>query len=198
MTSPGTQARQSGDDELMQRIAEGEEAALELLYDRYGGLLFTICQRVIRDRDEAEEVLVDVFWEVWEKSERYDLSRGSPRTYLTMLARSRAIDRLRKTSSQPDPPGEPVDAAWREPESMRPGPQQTFADEETSQAVVAAVANLPDDEKQLIELAFFAGLSHREIAEQVMQPLGTIKSRIRRGLARLRDELNAFYEGGSQ
>lgn len=198
MNSTGTQSQNIDDAALMERISAGDENALEQLYDRYGALLSTICRQIVPDRAEAEEVLIDVFWEVWEKSDRYDLSRGSPRTYLTMLTRSRAIDRLRSIKSQPSPQSEPVEASWREPESQQPGPQQSLVTDEISNIVATAVANLPEIERRLIELSFFQGLTHRQIADRLTQPLGTIKSQIRRGIGRLRDTLRKFYEGGSQ
>lgn len=186
------------DFELMAAIDAGDSHALATLYRRHGPQVYAICVRVLDDRHEAEDVLLDVFGELWEKADRYHPSRGAPRTYLVMLARSRAIDRKRSRSSHG---GRPVGtsvvdrrASDSGPVEVDVSPHQSALDAERRRIVDEAVAGLDAAQREAISLAFFEGLSHREIAERLATPLGTIKSRIRTGLTRIREALSRFFE----
>jgi RNA polymerase sigma-70 factor (ECF subfamily) len=177
----------------MRGVGARDSGALRTLYDRHSKLVFALCLRVLHDRGEAEDVLVDVFWELWEKWDRYDPSRGSPMTYLVTLARSRAIDRLRSREGtqrremrlvQQDE----ADAA-AVPDGANPL-EQTLEAERRAQ-VQEALARLEPAQRDAIECAYYDGLSHSEIAEKLNKPLGTVKTWIRQGLIHLRDSLRA-------
>jgi RNA polymerase sigma-70 factor, ECF subfamily len=172
------------DYELMEGIARGDSVALAAIYDRYGALVFTLGFRMLRDRGEAEELTSDVFMEIWRRSDRYDPNRGAPMTYLVTLARSRAIDRKRAATARtrkqsPETHSEPASGAMGPPASAVLG--------ENSQRVRRALADLDAVYRQAVEMAFFDGLSHTQIAEKLDKPLGTVKTYIRQGLIRLRD-----------
>ena len=182
------------DFELMRAIAARDQAALRTLYDRHSGIVFSLCLRVLRDNSEAEDLLVDVFWELWDKCGRYDAGRGSPLTYLTTLTRSRAIDRLRSRAS-----ASKVMTLAADVEEVAPSPSssQSSSDNplvqtieaERRATVVAALQTLEPQQRRAIECAYYEGLSHSEISEKLGKPLGTVKTWIRTGLIRLRDSL---------
>ena len=172
---------------LMDAIAAGDSNALRGFYDRHSSLVFSACLRMLHNRADAEELLVDIFHEVWQKSSRYDASRGSPITYLMTLTRSRAIDRQRarpkiRTSDiqNTDLPGEST-------------PDLPVIADENRVAVVEALQSLEPAQRQAIEYAYYEGLSHSEIAAKLNKPLGTVKTYIRQGLIRLRESLRTTY-----
>jgi RNA polymerase sigma-70 factor, ECF subfamily len=173
---------------LMQGIAAGDESALAALYDRHAGLIFTMAERILRDRMSAEDLLMDVFWEIWRRGERYDPTRGSPMTYLLTLTRSRAIDRKRSTEKlrtirmQTDLGDAPSPAS----SPARDGPEMSAMTAELGQRVRSAMSKLDTAQRQAVELSFFDSLSHAEIAEKLGKPLGTVKTNIRQGLIHLR------------
>jgi RNA polymerase sigma-70 factor (ECF subfamily) len=171
---------------LMDAIAAGEAGALTTLYDRHSGLIFTLCLRVLRNRSEAEDLLIDVFAEIWERRGRYDPSRGSPRTYLVTLARSRAIDRKRRLP-RPTIEVRPDDAV-----DLRSPSDKTINDERCA-FMAKAIGQLDSSQRQAIELAFYDGLSHTEIASKLKKPLGTVKTYVRQGLIRLREIVRNTY-----
>jgi RNA polymerase sigma-70 factor (ECF subfamily) len=180
----------------MAGIAARDAAALEALYLRHASALFGLCLRILGDRGEAEEVLEDVFFELWERSDRFDPERSNPLAYLTMLTRSRAIDRLRRETrriSVLDVAKEPAES--REHAADGETPLEAAQGGERRRLVAALLDALDGDERQVLELSFFAGLSHSEIAARLEQPVGTVKSRIRRALVRLRDGLEARAPG---
>lgn len=184
---------QREDRELMTAIAGRDPDALGELYDRYAPTVFALCLRVLSNPAEAEEVLGDVFFEVWERGERYDAARAAPLAYLLTLGRSRAIDRLRALGRRSRVWTEVLDLEragelCRDPASDGLGFAELALAERRAR-VVQALAILSTAERTAVELSFFHGLTHREIAELLDAPLGTIKTRIRRGLLRLRDEL---------
>lgn len=196
------------DGTLMERIATGDESALSIFYERYKGLVFALCLRVLRDRGEAEDVLVEVFFEMWDRASRFDPGRGSPRTYLMTLTRSRAIDRQRARRVRGGPLVADAAQADREGASgsghgtsasggggREAGPGEAAVASESRELVRRAVSELDDAQREAVELAFFDGLTHREIAQRLDTPLGTIKSRVRLGLVRLRDSLERLYRG---
>ena len=180
----------SEDAALMDGIARRDRASLGWFYDRHSPLVFAFCLRSLRNRSDAEDVLLEVFVEVWERSDRYDPARGSPRTYLLNVTRSRIIDCLRARKSRarhergvaelPDTDGAVASDH---------GPLSQAASGEEQQAVTLAMRSLTPEQRAALELAFFDALTHAEIAEQLGEPLGTIKSRIRAAIARLREAL---------
>ena len=173
---------------LMSAIAAGDRAALACLYDRHAPLVLAVCRRVLNDADEADDVLVDVFFEVWARADRFDGARGNPLTYLVTLARSRSIDRRRSLGARPplrsDRAGE---LATRAAEGD--GPLQRTSFVEQADRVRRAMASLDPEQRAAIESAFYDGLSHTEVAAKLGKPLGTVKTAIRQGLIRLREIL---------
>jgi RNA polymerase sigma-70 factor (ECF subfamily) len=172
---------------LMRSIAAGDRKAFSILYDRHAPLLFAICRRMLKDAGAAEDVLIDIFFEVWSRADRFDGSRGTPLTYLVTLTRSRAIDRQRSRSSRP---AETSSAAENTAQiSPALDPSQSMDANEQCAIVRAALADLEPSQREALECAFYEGLSHSEIAEKLQKPLGTVKTYIRQGLIRLRDIL---------
>ena len=178
----------------MRAIAAGDRAALGTLYDRYSARLLGLLVRVLGDKHEAEEALVELFWEVWDRADRYDPDRGGAATYLMTLARSRAIDRRRRRASRPD--ADPARTRPVEAAEGRPGGELTplagVLFEERAAVVRRAMDRLDPVHRNAIEMAFFDGMSHSEIADSLGRPLGTVKTWIRQGLARMRDGLRAY------
>jgi RNA polymerase sigma-70 factor (ECF subfamily) len=183
--------RQTAADDIatMKAIAGGDPLALEHLYDRYHQLVFAICLRVLHETSEAEDVLVEVFQELWERSQRYDSVRGSPLTYLSTLARSRAIDHLRSRSRDARQARAMENDTGSLPDAANIDPGLAADLQEQRQKVVAALGALDPDYRQAVELSFYDGLSHSEIASHLDKPLGTVKTYIRQGLIQLRDQL---------
>jgi len=186
-TLPSSSA--SDDVLLMRRIAEGDAGAVRTLYDRHAGLVYSVALKMLRNRDDADELVADVFLELWRKSARYDPTRAAPSTYIVTLARSRCIDRQRRSAARPM-------LALHDAERSAPVQTQTPADEsqlsEQRAAVREALASLEPNQRQAVEAAYFDGLSHSEIAERLGKPLGTIKTHVRLGLIRLRDKLRTI------
>jgi RNA polymerase sigma-70 factor, ECF subfamily len=171
----------------MERIAASNPAALAELYDRHGGLVFGVLMRVLRNRDEAEEVLQDTFVQAWKRGSTYQPGLGSPTGWLIAIARNRAIDRLRAGAVR----GAAHDSAAAE--SVTPDLRRPPSLGEQHIDVRRALAALPLDERDLIEQAYFQGFTHSELAERHGIPLGTIKTRIRRGVQTLREYLKGRY-----
>jgi len=172
---------------LLGGIAERDASQLSSFYDATSRWVYGLALRILGDPGAAEEVTIDVYHQVWRSAGSYDPKKGSPNAWLLTLARSRALDRLRSAAfrhRREKALAEGFDAAWE-------GPRPDVANiaEERRRNVLAAVSSLPPEQKQAIELGFFQGLSHSEIAERLEQPLGTIKTRIRLGMTKLKDLL---------
>ena len=176
------EASDIGDVALVQRMASGDGDALGQLYDRYATVLLAIGLRILGERQGAEDLVHDVFMEAWRKSAAYDPSRASVRTWLILRCRSRALDRRSAAPRTRTVSIETVTGL--DPASPAPTAETNDADR-----VRAALDALPDAQRQVLELAFFAGLSSTEIAAQVGAPVGTVKSRTRLGLHALRGAL---------
>jgi RNA polymerase sigma-70 factor (ECF subfamily) len=175
------------DEALMAAVTRRDEEAFQQLYDRYSPMLFAVCLRILRWPHEAESVLSDALCEVWHHAERFNPNRGSVRTYLVMLVRSRAIDRLRAESGRKISEAEFCQSRGHEiAESQRDeDPAKLAIADETSRLVAAALEELSDAQQRALQLAYFDGLTHRQIAAQLGAPLGTVKTHIRTGLAKL-------------
>jgi RNA polymerase sigma-70 factor (ECF subfamily) len=188
------------DHALMAAMAAADRSALGELYDRHSPRLLAICSRLLRDRGEAEDVLVDVFWEVWERAERYEAQRGSPLTYLATVARSRALDRLRRR--QHEARARAATQRWAALATLPPlsseahGPLAEALAREQQARVRLALERLAPTQRQAVELSFLDGLSHQEIADRLGAPLGSVKTWIRKGLLTLRDVLRVQYGEG--
>ena len=176
---------QESDVLLLKAIAARDEAALAQLYDRYDRILFGLLMRILNNREEAEDVLQEVFLQVWRKASDFDESRGRPFTWLVTLARSRGIDRLRTLASR-----ERVAEAGAREVSEEISDAATDALKSEQRGLVSdALAKLPDEQKRPIMLAYFDGLTQSEIATRLGAPLGTVKTRMRTGMIRLRELL---------
>jgi RNA polymerase sigma-70 factor (ECF subfamily) len=187
------------DTALMGAIRQGNPEALAALYDRRAPIVLAVCQRVLDNRSDAEDVLEEVFFEIWQRAERYDPERGSPISYILTVGRSRAIDRARRLRRRLDGPPTRMEEVNSCRHASLAGEEATpFRDAvaaERSRRVRDALNSLDPAERRVVELSFFEGWTHREIARQLSEPLGTVKSRIRRGLLRLRSLLRAPEEG---
>jgi RNA polymerase sigma-70 factor (ECF subfamily) len=165
------------DSEVIQRLADGKSEALGEIYDRYAGLVNGIARRILKDSAEAEDVVQTVFVQVWQQAHRYDASRGTVPAWLCTLARTRALDSLRTRLSRREASRETVTEAAKAPAT------------EEAVAVRQALRALPTNQRRTLELAYFEGLTQVEIAERLGQPVGTVKTRARAALKRLRTTL---------
>jgi len=174
--------------ELIARIGRRDDRALAALYDATASRVFGLVSRVVHDPSLAEEVVEDTFWQVWRQSERFDAGRGRPLTWLLAMARSRAIDAIRRRERQAHLPLDDDEQAALCDEDGA-GPADLLAATRGQHLLHRALASLDAQPRQLIALAFFRGLTHEEIAACTRAPLGTVKSQIRRSLQALREHL---------
>jgi RNA polymerase sigma-70 factor (ECF subfamily) len=172
-------------EELIRRMAEGDAEACGRFYDRYAHLVYPLVLRIVQDAADAADVLQEVFFEAWGAAASYDPARGSPEAWIVMRARTRAIDRVRAIRRRSEMFVMPVD------EALTPAAPEAGGDAATraaDRAVVAGVlAQLPEHQREVIELAYYHGFTQTEIADRLKQPLGTVKTRMRLGLTRLRE-----------
>jgi RNA polymerase sigma-70 factor, ECF subfamily len=197
MDTPTRRATTSIDPALLASIVKGDQQAFSQLYDHSSTLLYTLAFRILGNREEADELLQDVYLEVWRKVARYDIGRGTPIAWLITLTRSRAIDRLRARAVRGQNTTKPLDATLSSRVAdLGPSPYETQADQELRVAVGNAITSLPQAQQQAIELAYYDGLSHNEIAARLNQPLGTVKTRIKLGMSKLREILRRCWEQG--
>jgi RNA polymerase sigma-70 factor (ECF subfamily) len=196
MSSPGPVSSVPADRDLVARAAAGDEGAIARLYDRYATVLYTVAYRITGERADADEVVVEAFAQAWREASRFEPGRGSVAAWLTMITRSRALDLVRARSrrdritgtaaaDQPDEP--PAMGTWRG------DPADSLDRTERQRQVLAALGELSPPQRQAIELAFFEGLSQAEIATRLNEPLGTVKTRVRLGMQKLRDRLRPFF-----
>jgi RNA polymerase sigma-70 factor (ECF subfamily) len=193
-TAPGTSPTVDGD--LVARAARGDDRAIGQLYDRYGAVLYAVAYRIVGQRADAEEVVLEAFAQAWRDAARFDAERGSVAGWLTMIARSRALDLVRArsrreritASAAADRPN--TSPAMSE---FRPDPANALDHDERRRQVQQALQTLSPPQRQAIELAYFEGLSQSEIAERLQEPLGTVKTRVRLGMQKLRECLRPFY-----
>lgn len=171
---------------LMKGIAASDPGALRTLYERYSPTVLAVARRIIGDAQEAEQLLVDVFLEMWQRPDRYDAARGCPLTYLLTLTRSRAIDRRRSMSARGGGPAMAAPVGAERP-ATDGSPLQTVLLTERRAQVRRALEELDPQQRQAIECAYFDCLTHVQIAQKLNKPLGTIKTHIRLGLMRLRE-----------
>ncbi len=172
---------------LMARVVAGDHGAMEAIYDRYSRLVYAIAMRMLHDAQAAEELLSDIFMELWRKVERFDAARGSLATYLATLTRSRAIDRMRAARRHATAPLAADQAAALVDPAAAPSSRLTGAEDRAR--MVTALGRLSGDQRSTLELAYFDDLSHSEIATRLGKPLGTVKTHIRQGLITLREIL---------
>jgi RNA polymerase sigma-70 factor (ECF subfamily) len=180
----GTGMTTAGED-LIRRMAAGDRDAFSRFYDRHAPLVYPLILRIVRDRADAADVLQDVFWEAWQGAATYDPGRGTPEAWMITRARTRAIDRIRAVRRRSETFVPPID------EGLATAPAEAGGDAaeraEDRGIIRTALHQLPAAQREVIELAYYAGLTQTEIADRLRQPLGTVKTRIRLGLERLRE-----------
>lgn len=181
---------QISDAELLSKIANGDENALAELYDRYRAILFGFLLRILHNRTEAEDILQEVFIQVWQRASNFDESRGKAFTWLVTLTRSRAIDRIRALDSR----SRTVEQATREQSDVVSDAETDAILSQRSETIRAALKNLSEEQRQVLLLAYFDGFSQTEISQRLNSPLGTVKTRMRNGMIRLRELLQANLE----
>ena len=174
--------------QLVSAMAAGQESAMGELYDLTSGLVHGVALRMLENPQDAEEVVLDVYMKAWRNASTYSTDRGSVTAWLVMMARSVAIDRIRSRNAQPKTL-ELTNLEFPEPAGAFATPEQATQERERQARVQLALRELPIEQREALILAFFGGLSHAELAERLGQPLGTIKTRIRLGLRRLRSLL---------
>lgn len=172
----------TSDTNLLARIAEGDRDAFAEFYDRYSGRVFGFTSALIKDAAEAEDVLQETFWQVWSRAAQFDAGRGAPLAWLILIARSRCLDHLRRGGRRPAA----APLSFDEPASGDDLADALDRDETTSRAR-RAIAGLPEDQRVAIQLAFYSGLTHQEISELHNTALGTVKTRIRLGMRKIRE-----------
>ncbi len=170
----------ASDAALMEKMVQRDERALEALYDRYAGLLSSVLNRILRDTQAAEEILQDIFYQLWRTASQFDPSRGSLPGWLMVIARNRAISRLRHHN--PAAGEELLENAIVIPFNL----EGTIARNELLARVKTAMQALPNEQRATVELAYFEGLTHSEIAQRTGDPLGTVKTRLRTALESLK------------
>jgi RNA polymerase sigma-70 factor (ECF subfamily) len=186
-------ANVNDDQHLMQRVAQGDRAAFSLLYDRFSTPLYSLALKMLADDAEARDLLQEVFLSVWTKAPMFHAERGTAFSWVISQLRNRAIDRLRAKRRR----GELIEANATELEptsSASPTSADNAEFSERAREVRSALEQLSDDQRQVLRLAYFEGLTQSEIAEKLEEPLGTIKARAHRGLSRLRTILRFLDE----
>jgi len=186
--------RNLADEEVMQLVGEGDPRAFELLYDRHGGAAFSLSYRMVGDRVTAEDVAQEAFLSIWRSRMRYDQSRGSVRTWVLGIVHNRAIDALRRGALH-DRRKEKLEVVEERHEAKERTDVEAACREE-ARSVRSALDTLPVDQRRTIELAYFGGFSHSQIAELLDEPIGTIKGRMRLGLDKLRNQLAEGFAAG--
>lgn len=171
----------------IRRCAARDESALAALYDESSPFAFAVALRILQDEADAAEVVVDVYRQIWEGAARFDEQRGSAAAWIIILARSRAMDRrrFRTVRTRTTVKVEEI----RELRSTSPSPESLAIDGQRSTLVSRALSSVPAEQREALTLAFFGGLSHPEVAERLGEPLGTVKTRIRLAIAKLREQL---------
>ena len=178
------------DPALLRRMAQGDEQALGLLYDRWHSLVAGVVARILASREDVDDVVEEAFWQAWRQASRYEGGRGTVQTWLLTIARSRALDRARALKRRREEPldGDATDATVRQVAAE--GTPELDAEITEQRAIInAALAELPPEQREALELGYFGGLSQSEIAERTGQPLGTIKTRMRLAMQKLRGRL---------
>ena len=186
--------RNLADEEAMQLVGDGNPRAFELIYDRHGGAAFSLAYRMVGNRVAAEDIIQEAFLSIWRSRLRYDQSRGSVRTWVLGIVHNRAIDALRRGASH-ERRRETLDGV----EERYEAPVRTdveAARREEARSVRSALDTLPEEQRRTIELAYFGGFSHSQIAELLDEPIGTVKGRMRLGLDKLRRQLAEGYAAG--
>jgi len=179
------------DVELLRRVAAGDRAAFADFYDRHSTLMFSVACKILNDPNEAQDVLQETFVQIWEKAERFDPKLGKAASWVATLTRNKAIDRIRasqRRSRLADEAGAESAIAAEVADTAN----EAIHGHDKAKLIQSAITSLPADQRRAIELAYFSGLTQHEISQQLKEPLGTVKARVRRGLLKLRDQLEGL------
>lgn len=179
---------------LIRRMCDADETALGALYDRWMRSLYSHVFHLLKDADEAEDVVEETFWQAWRKASSYEPSRGAVSTWLLTIGRRRALDRLRAKGRRREEPLTREDGAETEMQAPGLDPSQVAEGSERRTHVLAALRSLPDEQREVLELGYFKGLSQTEIADATGQPLGTVKTRMRLAMQKLKEPLSMYRE----
>jgi RNA polymerase sigma-70 factor (ECF subfamily) len=188
--SYSTEVRTNADDvALIRRMADADETALGALYDQWNRSLYSLVLHLLKDADEAEDVVEETFWQAWRKASTYEPSKGAVSTWLLTIGRRKALDRLRaRKRHREDPVG--GERTFADLPSAEPDPLQLVEGREIREKVRAALHALPEEQREVLEMGYFSGLSQSEIADATGQPLGTVKTRMRLAMQKLREPLS--------
>ena len=184
--SPAALESRQADQASLARVARGDQSAFADLYDRHARLVYSLALRILQNRADAEEIVQEVFAQVWAQAGRYDASRGSVAAWMLMLTRSRAIDRLRAQRVRPETA---ADADAAENVMIAAAQDLDLLSAEQVTRLQRALKELPDPQRTALELAYYEGLTHVEVAARLGEPLGTVKTRIRQAVITLRQAL---------
>jgi RNA polymerase sigma-70 factor (ECF subfamily) len=196
--STAGRAAEPDDVSLLRRMATGDEQALGALYDRWHAVVHGVVARMLRQPDDVEDVVEEAFWQAWRQASRFDPTRGAVHTWLLTIARSRALDRVRSLRRRREDPLEGDDGQAMAQPAAEGDPGLDAEAAELRTLVVAAMAELPSEQREALELGYFGGLSQTEIAERTGQPLGTVKTRMRLALQKLRSQLQILRSEGAR
>ncbi len=189
MVSGASSSHNSDEPQWISRIAQQDQLALSQLYDRYAQIIYSIAYRSLQSVEESEELVMDVFSQVWKTADRYDQTKARVDTWLFMMVRSRVCDRLRSRQRR----SKVTDAiiAFDQVPMMSESPSIEISERQS--IIISALGTLPIEQRQVLELSYYGGFSHREIAEQTGLAIGTVKTRIRLGLEKLRSALQPWF-----
>jgi RNA polymerase sigma factor (sigma-70 family) len=189
MVSGDSSSHNLDEPQWIHRIAQQDQLALSQLYDRYAQIIYSIAYRSLQSVEESEELVMDVFAQVWKSADRYDPTKARVDTWLFMMVRSRVCDRLRSRQRRT----KVTDAliAFDQVPTISESPSVEIAEQRS--ILISALGTLPIEQRQVLELSYYGGFSHREIAEQTGLAIGTVKTRIRLGLEKLRSALNPWF-----
>jgi RNA polymerase sigma-70 factor (ECF subfamily) len=178
------------DEELMERILHRDLQAFRVLYERYGSLVYSTCLRIVRDAQIAEDMVQEIFLRIWRRPESYLPQRGRFVTWLTSVTRNRAVDEIRSRNRRfRHETASPEEQEREVPSAERMDPALTAELKDQRRLILAALERIPREQREVIELAYFGGFTQQEISERLSQPLGTVKTRIRLGMQKLRSAL---------
>lgn len=178
---------------LIRRMCEADETALGALYDRWVRALYSLVFHLLKDADEAEDVVEETFWQAWRKASSYEPSKGAVSTWLLTIGRRKALDRIRARKRQKEEPAG-RDQSFADLASTASDPLQDIEGKELREQVRSALRELPQEQREVLEFGYFKGMSQSEIAEATGQPLGTVKTRMRLAMQKLREPL-AIHRG---
>jgi RNA polymerase sigma-70 factor (ECF subfamily) len=182
---------QDRDVELLRQIASGDRPAFAEFYDRYSTLMYSVAFKILNDAGEAEDVLQEAFLQIWEKAGKFDPKLGKASSWAAVLARNKAVDKIR-ASQRRSRLADEAGTAHAIAEETAATVNDSLHGHEQAKLIQSAIVGLPGEQRQAIELAYFSGLTQDEISKKLNTPLGTIKARIRRGLLKLRDQLEGL------